>query len=180
MNNIKHISHFFKLIFQAAFIFIPLFQLFFWLNAPYPFGENSIIVTKIIPAYLNVPDVLTLQTKMLGFLISCIPNGISMLTLYFLIRLFKLYEKAEIFSMQNVVYMKNIGYLLLASEIFNPIYQALMSFVLTRQNPPGSRQIYVNLRMSDLEFVAIAVIIILISFIMAEGCKMREEQEYII
>lgn len=180
MNNIKQISHFFRLLFQAAFVFIPLFQLYYWLNAPYPFGQNSFIVTEIIPSYLNIPPIFSAQTKFFGFLISCIPNGISMLVLYFLIRLFKLYEKAEIFSLQNVDYMKNIGYLLLASELCSPIYQALMSYTLTLHNPPGSRQIYFNFGMGDLQFTIIAIIIILVSWIMAEGCKLREEHDFTI
>ena len=102
---------------------------------------------------------------------------IELYILYSLIKLFGLYSKGEIFSVNNVRYIRNIGYALLFTQIVNPLYQVLMGAVLTLHNPPGHRFLSITLDQTNLGIILIALIVILISWIMAEGCKLREEQQ---
>jgi hypothetical protein len=96
---------------------------------------------------------------------------------YSLIKLFRLYERGEIFSINNVNYIRNIGYALLATEFFEPIFQFLMGVVLTMHNPPGQLFFSITLGATNLGIILMSLFIILISWIMAEGCKLREEQQ---
>ncbi len=96
--------------------------------------------------------------------------------LYFLSQLFQLYEQGVIFSNQNVKYFKKIGYLLLAYQLIDIICSGLLSLILTMGNPPGFRTITVNFSGTNLTVLLTAFMIILISWIMTEGCHLHEEQ----
>jgi hypothetical protein len=116
----------------------------------------------------------------MGFLISCIPLSITMLILYYLVKLFKLYEQAQIFTSANVKYIRNIGWIMLLNQIIRPIYEAMFTAALTFQNPHGHRFISISFTNNNLTTLIIALFIILISWVMAEGCKLNDEQKYII
>jgi hypothetical protein len=66
---------------------------------------------------------------------------------------------------------------LLITQIIDPIYNGAMGLVLTRYNPPGHRFAAITLDETNIVIVLIALIVILISWIMSEGCKLREEQQ---
>jgi hypothetical protein len=97
--------------------------------------------------------------------------------LYSLIKLFGLYSKGEIFSVNSVKHIRNIGYALLITQIVNPLYEGLMGLALTWHNPHGHRFASVTLNQTNLGIIFVALIVILVSWIMAEGCKLREEQQ---
>jgi hypothetical protein len=76
--------------------------------------------------------------------------------------------------------VRNIGYTLLITQIANPICQALLTLVLTWQNPLGQHYATISLNGTNLGLILMSVLIILISWIMAEGYKLQEEQQYIV
>lgn len=183
MQKIQRVSFLFKILFQTAFILLPIILAFFWYRAPLPleFFNGSISMSFIPKSILAINhSPFTLNIKILGFLISLIPTAIVEFILWFLIKLFTLYEQAEIFTLQNVKYIRNIGCTLLVGQILDPIYQVLLSATLTWQNTPGQRLATITLGGTDAGIVLVALFTILISWIMAEGCKLREEQKYTI
>jgi hypothetical protein len=197
MQKIKQASRWFRRLFQVCFWILPVLLVVFWLRAPDSWLSETPFKLSFLPESITmgivydaeiVPKAAQSQmnydlepsTKLLGFLISLIPLTIMELTLYFLIRLFKLYEKGEIFSPQNVNYCRNIGYTLLASQVLNPIYHGLMSATMTWHNPPGQRYASFSFTGTNISIILIALGIILISWIMAEGCKLQEEQRFTI
>jgi hypothetical protein len=116
--------------------------------------------------------------KLLGFFVSAILLGIALFILYFLIKLFRLYEKGEIFSFNNVRYIRNIGYVLLIGQLIaSPLNQFLMGLVLTWRNPHGHRFAAITLDQTNFGILLTALLVLLISWIMAEGYKLREEQQ---
>ena len=120
---------------------------------------------------------LEFREKILGCLVSVIPMMVKMFILYTLIKLFRLYEKREIFSIYHVRLIRNIGYALLIGQIIEPIYQFVMGIVLTMHNPPHHRYAAIMLDQTNIGILLTAFLIILISWIMAEGCKLHEEQQ---
>lgn len=179
MKNIKRVSLLFRILFQVLFVIFPITFIIFWMQAPKPLeffhGATSF---NFIPKGIAILAPLSASTKIYGFIISLIPIAIAEIILYFLIKLFKLYEQGEIFSLQNVNYIRNIGYTLLIGQILDPIYQALLSGVLTWHNGSGQRFVTITLDGTDAGIVLVVLLTILISWIMAEGCKLREEQKY--
>lgn len=181
MQKIQRISLLFRILFQITFIIIPIALIIFWVRAPAPIEYfHGSVSFSFIPKAIAVLSPLNLDTKIYGFLISLIPIAIAEIILYFLIKLFKLYEKKEIFSLQNVKYIRNIGYTLLAGQVLNPVYQLLLSATLSWHNPPGQRLATITLDGTDAGIILMALFTILISWIMAEGCKLHEEQKYVI
>lgn len=185
MDKIKRVSMCFRIFFQILIMTIPCILIFAWSTTP----ESIVIMDgwinmSFIPqAYMtagsqhHVLHVLSHSEKILGFFISAIPMIINMYIVYLLIKLFKMYERSEIFSINNVRTISNIGYAMLLGQIIDPIYQALMGLVLTWHNPPGQRLMAVTLDQTNVGIVITALLVILISWIMAEGQHLREEQQ---
>jgi hypothetical protein len=192
MNRIKNVSLFFRLVFQIIFVALPILLIISWIYAPNELVLlDGFIKLNAIPATYSkmhaytaqgIPEkailhALTLGEKSLGFLVSVIPMVVEMFILYSLIKLFKRYEKGEIFSIHHVRYIRNIGYALLVGQIIEPIYQFVMGLVLTLNNPPHHHYAAITLDQTNIGIILTALLVILISWIMAEGCKLHEEQQ---
>ena len=185
MNKIQRVSLFFRVLFQITFIVLPLFLAISWIEAPKPLDLLSgTIIFDTMPAHSVYPILmpLTTTTKILGFVVNLIPTGVQLFVLYFLIKLFRLYEKGEIFSLENVRYIKKVGYTLLIGQLINPIYDVLLSLTLTWNNHLHGIPRYAMVEFSGTNFgiLLTALMVILISWIMAEGCRLRDEQQYTI
>ncbi len=191
-TKIQRVSLFFRLIFQMIFIALPVLLIMSWVYAPNELLLFSgIIRLDAIPAnysgmHLYTPQgisekallhTLSYKEKTLGCLVSAIPMMVKMFILYTLIKLFGLYEKREFFSIHHVRLIRNIGYTLLIDQIIEPIYQFIMGIVLTMNNPPHHRYAAITLDQTNIGILLTALLIILISWIMAEGCKLHEEQQ---
>jgi hypothetical protein len=179
MNKIKRVSLFFRLLFQIMFVVLPLLLIVAWVVAPSAINLFGLDI-NLFPAHsYPILHPLSVTTKVLGFLISMIPAGAGLFVLYFLIKLFSLYEKGEIFSILNVTYIRNVGYTLLIGQLVNPFYDAFMSLALTWGNPPhqGLRFVTITVDGTNVGIFLTALLVILISWIMAEGYKLREEQQ---
>lgn len=180
MNRIKRISKFFRVFFQIILVIMPLIFVYTWLSSPQEFvlPGGVIHMTSVPDAYRNhIFHVLSGSERLMAALVSAVPVCIVLFIVYSLIKLFKLYEQGEIFSLANVRYIRNIGYAMLALQIVDPFYQLAIGYVLTVNNPPGQGYMSVTLDQGNVEGILTALVVILISWIMAEGCKLREEQQ---
>jgi len=192
MNRIKNVSLFFRVIFQIIFIVLPVLLIVSWIYAPNELVFlASFAKLNAIPATYSgmhmytaqgLPEKAILHTlsvseKSLGCLVSAIPMLVKMFIVYSLIKLFKLYEKGEIFSITHVRYIRNIGYALLTGQLIEPFYQFVMGFILTINNPPHHRYAAITLDQTNIGILLTALLVILISWIMAEACQLREEQQ---
>lgn len=181
MQKIQKVSLLFRILFQVLFVLFPMITVLLWFYAPTPLGSPQMgIMLRAFSENINILHPLSLTTKFLGFIVSLIPLIISEFILYFLIKLFMLYEKGQIFALKNVYYINKIGCTLLIGQVLNPIYEALISGVLTWHNPPGHRFMTISLSGTNLGILLVGFLVILISWIMAEGYKLREEQKYTI
>lgn len=179
IDKIQRVSYFFRKIFQVLIIAIPLALTIFWINAQYLRIHYSHTSSMFLPSEIVIAHALTATNTALGLSTSLLfKHSFTMLILYFLIALFKLYEKGEIFAQRSVNYLKNIGYTLLIGQIANVLYDLIMSFALTFNNPPGQRYSAFTFGTGNVYVIFIALMVILISWIMSEGCKLQEEQKY--
>lgn len=178
MNRIQRVSLFFRIVFQLIFVALPILVIVAWSQAPdqVAFFNHVFTLDAVPDAYRQaILHPLSTSEKIYGFLLNCVPLIIELFILYSLIKLFRLYEHNEIFSLNNVRHIRNIGYGLLAYQIVDPFYQGLMGVILTMNNPHGHRFASVTLDQSNIGIILTALMVILISWIMAEGCKLREE-----
>jgi hypothetical protein len=173
MNKIKNVSLIFRILFQAIFCGLIFIQIMGWIYVP---TEN--ILLNVIPhSYQGyVQNIIHLNAKIAGFCVTAIPTMFKLLTFYYLIKLLRLYEHLVFFSEDNVRYIKNAGYSLLMLQLINPVCEFLLGFILTADNPPGFRFAKISITEWNIELILTALIIILTSWIMAEGCKLLNDQ----
>ncbi len=180
MNKIQRVSLFLRFVFQIAFVVLPLMLALYWIFAP-QLNLNSmrynLPIISFIPDGIEILHPITGTDALWGFLIGLLPTTIEMMILYFLIKLFKLYEQGKIFTLPNVECLKKIGICMLINQGASLIYEALISFVLTMHNPAGHRMASVFFGTYDIYNIVTAIMVIVISWIMAEGCKLHEEQQ---
>ncbi len=178
MNKIQRVSAAFKIFFQICFVIYPILLVYAWYKAPVPVLEPFInLITQEYP----ILHPLSLKTRLLGFLANLMLDGsITLLILYFLIQLFNLYKQGIIFTLQNVNYIKYIGYALITGQCLAPVLEGLMGLILTWNNPPGHRFASMTVNGTDAGIILTACLIILISWIMGEACKIREELDHIV
>jgi len=165
---------------MIALIILPLSQIICWtyFNEIYssqsmPFNPAHISLEKLPIIVPLIPKV-----KFLGFLASMIPTGIAMAIVIILIKLFGLYRDAKIFSSRNVRCIKHIGYLIIIGQLITPFYEALMTLILTMNNPVGERMIRVSFTGMNLFTIVFGLMIILIAWVMDEGRKIKQEMAY--
>jgi hypothetical protein len=180
MERIAKVSRIFRILFWIAFIVLPLFNIISWILVPesISFGSSIFGIDYTpIPSGLAI-EVLTPGIQVLAFLVDMLIIAPNMLLLFWLIKLFSNYEQHKIFTLENVKLIRNVGYTLIVWQILTPIHQALLSLVLTLYNAPGHHIVEASFDSNNLAVILIAFIVILISWVMAVGHKLQEEQEY--
>ena len=181
MKKIKRVSLFFRVLFQVFFILLPIVYGYAWGVAPAPLTLlNHIFVISVVPVGLPMLHGLNIETRALGFLVTMIPVGMAMLGIYFLIRLFKLYEMGKIFELNSVRCFRSLGYVLLVSQGLCVVYDVLISLVLTWQRPVDDRVISISMSSTNLAVILAGCLLLLVSWVMLEGCKLNEEQKLIV
>jgi hypothetical protein len=180
MLKIQRLSHFLKYVFQLLLILWPILFVMAWiflspidLNDPRGFNFK----VYFIPNFEKVLHPISLLTRIEAMAIGFLPLCVDLFIIYSLLKLFSLYEKGEIFSSKNVYYIKRAGIGLLLSQLISPIYQAIITMLLTWNNPAGQRYIAMTFDQFNLSAILIALMIILIAWIMLEACQLKEEQK---
>jgi len=107
-----------------------------------------------------------------------IPAAVAIYGAVTLRELFGRYEEAIIFAPENVRCYRRLGYTLILWVFANMAFIALISMVLTLGNPPGERHLVMQFGTSDLATLIIGAIVALVSWVMNEASKMRDEQAY--
>ncbi|MCH9770499.1 MAG: DUF2975 domain-containing protein [Gammaproteobacteria bacterium] len=181
-QRIQTVSKLFRWFFQICFIVAPILTIAAWVSAPHALifiKEKTGIAINAIPKDIMVLyQYMPVSTKILGFLVSLIPLSVNLLILYCLISLFKLFEKAEIFSKNTVRYIRNIGWLMLIGQVASLVYQALITLVVSWPNGHGHRFVALSMNQANIGVILTAILIILVSWIMAEAHQLQEQQKY--
>jgi len=177
MNNIKRIQRVsakFRLLFTVLSYAIPAFTLLYWLF----FNSLHISFTEDLP--VEALTTFPLTTLVLAFFVSLIPACVVVYGVIKLKDLFKLYEEGIVFSEQNVRCFYCLGCALICWVGAKIIFTALISIVLSFNNPVGEKMVVVELNISDLSLLIIGAVVILISWVMQEAVKLEDEQAYLV
>jgi len=175
MSEIELFSKKISKLFQIFFIGTPIFTIIFWLYPeqmlsmginPFPIPQEQVTFNGV--------------SKLLGFGISLFPTTIVMILLYLVIRLFKNYQKGEVFNQNNISYYKKLGKYLFLLACVNFLCTGLMSVALSFQNPHGQRFLCLSIGTAQILPILIGLVIIGISHVMNEAFRIEEEQKYTI
>ncbi|MBX9620855.1 MAG: DUF2975 domain-containing protein [Alphaproteobacteria bacterium] len=188
MQRIQKVSTYLIWVFNFLLITYPLFIASRWFLIDWePFKNlvrEGLIFTPIaVPeGSVNLADVaFTPLTKMIwltGNLIGFAPLFLGLLILK---TLFTNYKSGIIFSLQNAEKYKYIGGLFLINAFLTaPLSQMFDVLTVTLSNPPGHRYITLSFGTPNIEAIFCGILILCISWVMAEGYKLQEEQSLII
>lgn len=170
--RIQSVSSKFSALFSFLIICTPVSIFLFWLffnSLPTGFKGDLPVSTSNSLSHL---------TLALAFLVCMIPGSVTVYALITLKELFKLYEKAVVFSSRNVNCFRRLGYTLVFWVIAKMISTSLLSIVLSFNNPPGERQLVVQIGSTDIATLVFGAIVLVISWVMNEACKLNDEQAY--
>jgi hypothetical protein len=188
MHKIQFVSQIFLWVLRALLILLLLSLLLFWVDAPNgliksTLGEGwaSLLAINYMAKTPPILHTLSATTKLLGFLVSLIPVSINMLTVYFLLKLFKNYAALNIFSLENARFIKRTGLVIFIGQmLLKPIHDLLLSALVTWNNPPGHRVMTLSFGTTNLEYLACALVIILVSWIMTAAYEEQETSKLIV
>ena len=181
MNKIVKLSRFFKRIFQVIFYGWPIMLAIIWFQSGAvadTLSQIGLNIANFVPGYMNMPIFLPLsmEIKMCGFVASFIPAAVGMGIAFCFIRLFEAYQQGEVFATKSIRYLKKIGAIMLLWALLNPLYQALISLIITWNNPIGQHTILISVGAHYFSNLITAGLVFLIAYIMQEGVNLREEQ----
>jgi DUF2975 family protein len=177
MTKIQRTSRMARLCFQGFIVLLPLSVSYYWLtvNTTYDYlGLLGIIELDLDVAELTqVP--LSPSTRILALVVSLILCIILMQALNLLIRLFKNYERQDIFSYENAVLYTKLGRLIFYWVFGGFIYNGALSVILSFNNPPGERVLELTFTGVDVMTLFLGVIVLIISWVMKEAYEISEE-----
>ncbi|GIC75308.1 DUF2975 domain-containing protein [Moritella sp. F3] len=182
MSKIQKQSRRARLFFQSLFVLTPIAVCYYWLTVEtsYDFltSFGIIQVTHNVESYTQLP--LTLTTRILAAIASLFLCSIIMYALKVLINLFRSYERNEIFTLDNVMRYQKLGYSLFYWVGASIVYGALMSVILSFNNPPGERMLAIGFEGLDFLTLVLGFIILIISWVMKEGYILADENDHTI
>ncbi|KLV05549.1 membrane protein [Photobacterium aquae] len=175
MSNIQKQSRRVRIIFQCLLIFTPIVVCYYWItiNTPYDTLLNTIQFSSKITDYTQQP--LSTMTRVWAGAASLLLSGVIMYALIILIRLFRNYEQNNIFTIDNVGYYKKLGFCVFYWVGGSFLYTSVISIILSFNNPPGERLFVIGFTWIDMITLLLGGVIVLISWVMKEGCAIADE-----
>jgi len=184
MQRIQKVSTYLIWVFNFLLIAYPLFIVSQWFLIDWePFKSlvrEGLIFTPVTTpeGVVNLANVtFTPFTKMIWLAGNLIGFAPLFLGLFILKKLFTNYKNRIIFSLQNANKYKYIGGLFLIDAFLTgPLSQMLNVLAVTLSNPPGHCYISLSFGTPNMEAIFCGILILCISWVMAEGSKLQEEQ----
>ncbi len=182
MSKIQIQSRRVRLLSQSLFVITPIMVCYYWLtvNTPYDFLTSLGIIHLSYDIDTLTQQPLTLPTRLLAIGAGLLLSSIVMYALAVLIRLFRNYEKGDVFSLANAQSYQKLGYCLFYWVAGSVVYGALMSVILSFNNPPGERILSVSFVGMDVLTLIFGFIVLIISWVMKEGYILADENSHTI
>ncbi|WP_299022503.1 DUF2975 domain-containing protein [uncultured Photobacterium sp.] len=182
MFKIQKQSRRVRILFQCLFALTPIMACYYWLTVKTPYDFlTSLGVIQLsfdIDSYTQLS--LSLTTRAFAAIASLLLCGIIMYALKVLIRLFRNYERGEIFSVNNATCYQKLGYSVFYWAGGSVVYNALMSLILSFNNPPGERIFTISFVGMDFLTLVFGIVILIISWVMKEGYILADENSHTI
>ncbi|ODN43834.1 DUF2975 domain-containing protein [Piscirickettsia litoralis] len=162
----------FSVVLFAVVILLIIPSLMQWL---YPFNCNHITASN--ESLCSIQQ-LNYPTRMTSLVFGVAPYLIFSYGCFIIIRLFKNYERGLVFTKENVTLYNKIGWSALLWAILKPIAQSLQTFVLSLHLGPGHYAVRILVQESSYIAGFIGLLIVIISYVMREGQRLQEQEDY--
>lgn len=176
-SNAVRLSRFLYWVFMSGMVVIPVFTVaYFWnLDVMLEHWQTVSPMPDVIESILPLQAPVTATTKLLTFLVAAAPATLTCIMLRRLALLFDGYANSNVFTVQSVRHLRQIGILLLVREALSPLVCAGMALALTINNPPGHHYVAVGLSSSNLTSIVTGLSLIVAAVVMERARLLHEE-----
>jgi hypothetical protein len=109
--------------------------------------------------------------------LSLLPVGLWLLTMWQLWSLFGEYGLGRVFSPRALLALRRLGTCLLAMFAMQPLFTTLMSLALSWDRPRGHREISLSLGSDDYMLLLLALLLLALARVMQEAARVAEEND---
>ncbi len=185
MEWIKKLSIYFLGLFNILICMLSIALVFQYVILGTPLMKN-VIIEHLFQGYVQTPlgmaklstvqwTSMTKLIKIAGSLILILPFFLS---LFALRSIFKNYLQGDVFNSINARLYRYLGILLfLDALIAKPIGNMLNVLAATLSNPKGLRYITFSISTPNFQALFCGAVVIVISLVLLEACKLNEEQK---
>lgn len=181
MLRIQKLSQIMIYILNCLLVLIPLSTISVWVFNQWStwaviFSKSMTIETP--DGMINIANLtLTPLQQMIGISGSFMGLLPLLLGAIMLKKLFQNYKVGCIFTLENAGRYKKLGALFfLHAFIAQPLQGLLYVLAITLSNPPGHRFISIGFGTPNLETIFCGILVIIISWVMAEAQKLQDDQ----
>lgn len=186
MNRIQKIASPLRVCFNVLFIIIFLSPMCMWSFINHPFIKKLVDLGAFMKHVVHMPEgavqITHVPWTLSARIAMCMGHFIGLspflYALYVLQKLFKSYEKGEIFTQENA---KRYGYLgficFFDALLIQPLTEVFTSFGISLTQESGHRYITVGFRNTNMEAVFFGIVLMIISWVMLETSKIHDEQK---
>ena len=149
---------------------MPLILVWIWMDperVAQDFSDTSDLVLSEAIGFL---------TRIFGFTLTIIPTTLMIIGLLSLQEFLNNLQKSDYFNPNNPTLLRKFAFMLLWSTLARPLIGALVSIVITINNPPGQRTVTFSLGTDEISGVFVALLIMLLSLLMAESQSSVDER----
>lgn len=171
-DRIRRTSRLFIRVLLMFMVLVPLGDCILWIFMNDLLGP---IQHELLPSYVRLP--LPVKARFLGWVVSLLQLAVFLYATATLLRLFRLYEQGRIFDDENVRCFSLLSRSLICWCVMGVLVDPLQSIALTLHHPEGQRMLSLGLSSDDLSFLLVGGILAVISWVMEEARKIKEEQE---
>ena len=177
MSQLQIYSYRVAFICRLFLFLLPVGIVYFWLTIQTQYSYLS--MTGLVQFGLDIHELtqssLSMQTRLISIFVSLLYSLILMRALILLMTLFNRYKNGDIFTQENTQLYKKLGFSVFYWIIAGVLYNAVMTVVLSFNNPPGQRILSVSFTGVDLLSLFVGFLIVMVSWVMQEAYKIRDE-----
>jgi hypothetical protein len=183
MYHIQRMSFYLIIILNLLLVLLPSLALGQWVLIDWPF-VNKLIVKGMWLSSIQTPEGIVefadAKWDLFSKIIGCVGSSIGLLPIFFSIfilkELFRNYKSGKIFTYRNACYYRSLGWMFfLHGLVTKPLSGLLLVLAATVSNPPNHRYISITFGVPNIEAIFCGTLVIVISWVIAEGCKLHEE-----
>lgn len=123
------------------------------------------------------PFVVDDRALLLGAVASLPGITLGLAALWHLWQLFGEYGAGRVFGRLAQRLLRNFAWCMLASALVAPVSRAAIGVALTWGNPPGQRQLVLNLSWNDYVGILCGAVLLAIALVMNEAVRLAEEND---
>ncbi len=138
---------------------------------------NRYHLVDISQAQLGAPltDQVPFDDRLYALLVFSVPTGFAIWALLAVARLFGLFARGDVFSVPALRALSQIATALFFNVFASVFVKMPISFLLTRDNPPGHRFMSLGIAPSDLLVLFLAGTALIIARVMSEAHKVADD-----